>query len=63
MGWRLGDGVVGKGLRRERSPLEKGVLTTEKEEKKNELNLDSKKEGNQGRSTPCELWNEPWQME
>jgi len=38
-----------------RSPLEKGVLSTKKEERKNELKWIEGKKGNQGRSTPCEL--------
>ena len=43
-GWRLGNGVVWKGLVKGKwSPLEKGVLGTKKEERKNELKTDWKK--------------------
>ena len=47
-------------MKGKRSPLEKGVLGTKKEERKNELKMDWKK-GNQGRSTPCKLWKQLWQ--
>jgi len=46
-------------VRGEWSPLEGGVFSTKKEGEKNEL----KKDWNQGRSTPCELWNGSWQRE